>query len=241
MKRLIVLIALITLLALPSFGYCGSNVTSGVTVQIIIDRIRVDLSESSSNANPFWTDANFIQWVNEAVETIAIMTRSMEISEDVVMVDGTMSYTLSSSHYDVSHCIHDTGINGSPKRYSILARFSPTVPVPPQDKRPVLWWEWDNELFIFPCPDSSISGTTIVAYMVERPTIIGSATDTIPTPAGLDTAILFYVKAKGYFKERSEEKGKFYLALFNTYINDYRRDVKRYDITAPPQSKEEAK
>uniref|UniRef100_A0A6M3JR36 Uncharacterized protein n=1 Tax=viral metagenome TaxID=1070528 RepID=A0A6M3JR36_9ZZZZ len=230
MKKIFALLSIIWILSFPISGYAGSNATSSITVQTIVNRVRADLNAAT---DAFWTPADIIQWTNEAVEVSVILTRGMEASEDITLVEDTISYTISASHYDISHAIYDSGVTGSPRRFSVLTRFIPTNAVPQQQPNPVFWWEWENKFYVFPAPDSNIAGATITIYLISNPTTLTAVGDAIPTPAYLDTAIIYYVKSKAYFKERSEQKATFYLKLFHQLINDYRQDIIRFDNPVP--------
>lgn len=231
MKRIIIA-ALLFLFVCSGALYAGSNTPSGISVQTIVDRIRVDLN-SPLATDSFFNDTDIVQWVNEAVNVINTVTQCMETTEQVVLSSGTMSYTISASHYDINHCIYDSGIANSPTRYSFLMRYIPGLPVPQQEPRPKFWREWESKLFVFPVPDDSLSGTTVHAYLNAKHAAITAVGDAISTPAYMDAAIIYYVKAKAHFKEKADAKGAAFMQLFNSIINENKRVVLHRDLAIP--------
>ena len=217
----------------PTPAYPASNTSSGLTANDFVSRVRVDMN-SGTAIDGFYTDAEFVQWINEAVETTVALTQCMETSENVVLVSGTMAYTISASHYDISYCIYDSGVENSPERFHMMIRFVPGLSIPPQEERPKLWWEWEGKLNVWPVPNSDLSGTTVVAHLVSKHSGVTSTATAITTPAYLDPALVYYVRAKAHFKEKSEEKGKFYMMMYNNLINEYKRVMIRRDTTPQP-------
>uniref|UniRef100_A0A6M3IJL7 Uncharacterized protein n=1 Tax=viral metagenome TaxID=1070528 RepID=A0A6M3IJL7_9ZZZZ len=231
MKKIAFGIALVVLLY-SAIVFAGSNATSGLTAQTFIDRVRYDLN-AEATTDTFFSNTILLQWIDEALKIIASTTRCMESSETVTLTSNTISYSISTGHYDISHVIYDSGVTDSSTRFSILLRTIPGIPIPEQQKRPKFWWEWESKLNVFPVPNSEISGTTVIAYLVSTPTSISAASDSITTPAYFDAAILYYVKAKGYFRERSDDKGVKYLEMFNSLLNDYKNRLLYREV---PQS-----
>jgi hypothetical protein len=222
-------------------GIClaGSTTSSGLSAQIFIDRVRADLNADVSE-DSFYNDSDFVQWINEACQTIASLTGCMEETEEITLVTGAMSYAVSTTHYDINHVIYDSGVTDSPTRNYFLARFVPGINVPVQEPRPKLWWEWQNKIFVFPTPNSAISGTTLIASLIGTHPAVSTASSLVTIPAYLDTAIIYYVKAKAYFRERSEEKATYYLKLFNNLMAENKRIILHRDLS-PTVSTEGAK
>ena len=216
-------------LCCQSICFAGSNASSGLTAQDFINRLRVDMHASTS-VDTFFSDTEAVQWVNEAVETINGLTQCMETSEQVVLSAGTIDYSIAATHYDVSHVIYDNGIADSPHRYHWVVRLTPGLAIPPQDKLPKLWWEWESKLWIWPVPDSSVSGTTVVAYLNAKHSPITTVASAISLPSYMDTAILYYIRAKAHFKEKSQETATYYMRLFNSFINENKRIIIRRDL-----------
>jgi hypothetical protein len=217
--------------------YAGSSTPSGLTAQDFITRIRVDMNASTA-IDAFFTDADLIQWVNEAVEAIVGLTQCMEASTTITLNSGSASYPITAAHYDISHCMYDSGVSNSPTRFSFLARFTPGLPIPPQEERPKIWWEWESRLFIFPVPNDEISGTTIYAYYIPKHAAVNTSAIAIATPAYMDLAIVYYVRAKAHYKEKAEEKATYYMKMFNSIINEHKRTIIRRDlapVNAPTQ------
>lgn len=228
----------VAFLLLASVCYGGSTTSSGLTAQDFIDRVRADLNAPADD-DAFYKDDYFVRWINEACQTIASLTGCMEASEDVTLVTGVMSYSVSTTHYDINHVVYDSGVTDSPTRNYFLLRFVPGMAVPVQEPRPKLWWEWQNKIFVYPTPSSTISGTTLTLSLIGTHPVVSAKTSSVTIPAYLDTAIVYYLKSKAYFQERSEEKATYYLKLFNSLMNENKRIILHRDLSPTISQPEE--
>ena len=225
MKLLSKAIAICLLILISVPVYAGTITTSGATVQTIIDRVRVDLNETTA---AFWADADLIQWIDEAITMITVKARVLESgTTEITLIDATYSYAISGttpSWIDVEAVFHDSGVttgSDSHKRIFTLKKEDiRNIGHTSEKGRPKVYCLWDNSLIIWPVPDSIWSGTTLIVYTVTLPSGVTTSTSLIETPAYFDPAILNYVKAKAHYKDKREVLGHYYMNLFNVMIQE---------------------
>lgn len=230
MRKLFASLIVLCFVFSVSAVYAGSNASSGLTANDFITRLRVDM-HSSKTVDTFFEDTDVVQWINEAVEVINGLSKCMEASETIVLSSGTMEYAISATHYDISHVVYDSGVANSPQRFNWVTRLVPGIAIPPQEKRPKFWWEFESKLNVWPVPDSEISGTTIVAYLIPKHVRVSDTTTAISLPSYMDVAVMYYIRAKAHFKEKAEEKAVYYLQLFNSFVNEHKRSTIYRDLT----------
>lgn len=215
-----------SLVALWSPAYAGTNATSGITVSDLLTRIKQELNDDSGN---FFSDTEAMRWASEAVGIIASQARCLEISENATVLDGVVSYALSTSHYDVETVLYDNGDSGDVQRYVFLDKIDPKDLY---DKakaagRPLYWWEWSNSIYLWPIPGSDQNGTTIQTFLIGKPSSFSATTDVIPTPYYFDPAILLYMKAKMHFKDEKYATAQDEYQLFKNELGLYRGEVRK--------------
>lgn len=230
MKKYIIL--LIFLLSTPV--YAGSITTSGVTAQTIIDRVRNDLNETTAS---FWTNTDLLQWINEAVNTINSRTRCLESGvSNVIVVENTRSYSITSSFLDIEKVEYDIGLSGNTTQKSQIYDlervpfFNLRYGVEKERGDPKTYSVWNNTLYVFPIPGSTQAGNTIYLYAVTAPSGVTVTTSQIETPKYFDDAILLYVKSKALSKDKQDGKADAYMKLFDAYCDRYRVDVMRREL-----------
>jgi hypothetical protein len=225
--------ALVAYALAASLAWGGTQATSSTTVATIITRAQQDINDASGN---FFTSAESIRWINEAVEIIASQSRCLETSENATLLNGQMAYTISTSHYDIESVLYDSGLSTDPQRYSFLNKVDiRDLHLLSKEKgRPTYWWEWNDNLHVWPVPGSGQNATTVQAFMIEKPTAITSTSDTIPTPYYMDHLILLYMKARYYEKGERPATANYYRSLFEQRMAFYRGEV-RQNLVEPKE------
>lgn len=219
--RILAALLIVLFLYVPAFAG-GFQATSGVTVDTLITAIRSDLDESTAG---FWSDSDFVKWIDQAVREINYRARVLESgASNIILQSNTWSYSLSGSYMDVEKVMYDSGDTTSAVQVYDLNRAPFRMLRYGHEKdrgTPKNFAVWNDTLFIWPIPRSDISGTTLYLYAVSTPTGVSSTTDAIETPAYFDKAIKMYVKAHAYWKDQMWEAGTNQMALFRDYINVY--------------------
>lgn len=233
----------LTLLYIP-FSYAGSTTTSNITAATVITRVRADLNEASAS---FWTEANLLQWIDEAVWEVVNRTQPLESGvSDIIVIENTRFYSIPSTISGVSFgsvvkVEYDMGLSGNtirqPQIYD-LTRVPFTKLRGNEEKEkgnPKTFSVWANNLYIWPIPRSTQAGNTIYIYNAGFPSGVTATASPIETPAYFDLALLHYVKAKGLFRDRQEAKAGGYLKMFYDMIEYYRQNIMKRDIFNPQQ------
>lgn len=234
MKIKALFISAILYICTVSALFAGTTATSGVSCQTIIDRARVDLNEATAS---FWADSDLIQWTDEAVKEIVSKTGCLEETAFTISLSAdTWDYAITPDYLDVVTVLHDSGDTTSATRLFSLERTDiKSFGHSKERGRPKSYSVWDDEIVIFPIPDSTQSGTTLYVYAVSLPSGVTEAASVIETPAYFDPAIVSYVKAKAYQKDKRESLSGYYLSLFNTMLRDYVANVLGRSPAAPAQ------
>ena len=219
-----------------SIAKAGTIDTSGVTVQTVIDRARYDLNETTAS---FWSDTELQQWINEAIWEINSKTRCLEKAVSTqTLAEDDYDYAITGNWLSIETIIHDSGTTtgdsdtdeASRRLYTLkridIKDFGHTR----ETGRPKQYTVWNDTLYIWPIPDSNVSGTTLILFAINLPTDITSSTSSIETPAYFDHSILNYVKAKAYFKDKREAKGNYYMALFEKALREYVVNILKRNI-----------
>lgn len=212
MKRTIALFILAFFLATgTAFSRGSSEETSGVTAQDLIDDVRGDLSESQASR---WDDADLIRWADEAVTLIVTMTGCLDAGEALALEAGVSLYTISTSHYAIDYVVYDSHVENSPERFHRLVLTSPKTESEEEEERPKMYWEENGQLAVWPIPNDTISGNSVVVYMTEKPTAITTASSGVSTPWFFDPLVRDYMLFKAYMKV---ERGDFATIFWNKF------------------------
>jgi hypothetical protein len=220
-KVLVLLIALL----IPCLSWAsGSQQTSGVTAQTIMDRARNYLSVETTS--DYWTDARLLPLVNAGVVDIVSITKCLETNETVTLLTGVSEYALSTSYLGVESVIYSgvtTEYNANPlkalKRVDIKE-----VAHRENVGEPVDYYLWSDRIGFDPIPASGVSGYKAYVYMTTKPSAL-SATSAVPTPAQYDDALVLFVAYRAlWFDGQFAASGSFqqeYAARLARFKADY--------------------
>ena len=226
MKR--ILLISIILLLIPITGYAGTVTTSGITAQIIIDRAKSNLD---AEPDPYFVQSDYIYWTDEAVRTVVNLTRCLESAvTEIHLLTNTRRYSFATAFtfIDIQTVEHDSGDTTDHKQIKTLNRVNKNY-IGKDDSvgRPQAYCLWNNQLEISPIPRSVLSGTTLYVYAVSLPSGVTLSESPIETPAYLDTSLVYYVTAMGFYKDEKMELGDKWMLLFNARVKDYMINVQR--------------
>jgi len=203
----------------------GSQTVSGQTVDNMIDRVRVELNDSTSS---LVSDADFIKWTNEAQWSIASIARCIETTETVAMTTGAYSITVSTDYFDIETAIWDNGESTDKFRYRYLAKVDPKIifSQPEKTGNPQYWYQWDDKLYIWPVPSTVEDGTSLIILAISQPSALTAVGNSIATPYYFDTAILYYLKAKYCEADMKEARAAYYQGLYKNELAAYLAEIR---------------
>lgn len=234
MKKRILYFFVALVLASPCLA--GTQTTSGITAQTLIDRLRQDVNDSTTT---LFTDAEAARWCDESVKIIASQARCMEGYSACTLTANTMTYSMSVSHYDIESAWYDSQSTSAPQRYFFLQKVDPAAifNLPREGGRPAFWFEWAGYIGFWPVPGTAESGKDVTVYYVKKPTGVSGVSSAIETPFYFDPVILLYLKAKYAEKDQDEGRAAYYKGLFYQAIEKYKTDVRLPRQTIPPAVK----
>jgi len=217
MKKLLYLILL--LFATPALA--GSQQTSGVTAQVILDRARYYLNETTAS---FWTDAtDMLAYLNAGIMDVARKTECMETTENIVLVTGQTEYALSSNYFSVEKAIY----SGATTEYTDMTEKGlPRINLKDlgyqeDPGEPVGYCVWNDNFLVDPQPSSTVSDYVITVYEIERPAAVDlTGVSLIPTPAKYDDALATYVAAKAFVRRGDYRESGFLMSQYEAFITE---------------------
>lgn len=232
MRRLFLSLLLLLLPALPAAA--GTQTNSSTAVSTFLTWAKSEINDDSGG---FFTDAEAIRWINDAVYSIASQARCLEASENATIYTGQIVYSISTSHYDIETVLYDSGDAADPQRYTFLDKIDPksAYTLNKEKGRPKYWWEWENTLNVWPAPGSDQNATTVQMFLIEKPGAISATTDEIPLPYYFDNAIRLYMRVKFYEKDEKPASANYYRGLFNNEVSLYRNEVRSKLVTTEAQ------
>ena len=203
--------------------------TSSTLASTFITDIRSVLNESASVTNPFWTDAEFLVWLNKAIIDVTARSKCTETTESIVLVQGQVEYILSTSYIDVVGVFYNDGnvLKGLQQRKIKdvgLSEYSTT---------PLYWYEWNGKVGIYPVADLTAEGTEVTVYLIPKPVAVTS-TDLIPTPACFDELLILFVTARAWRKDSQPGKASEVMTEYIATVDRFRGD-----FTAKPKEVED--
>lgn len=225
-----IFLASIATLFIVSLVFSGSQQTGSTTGTTIANKARYLLNESTA---AFWTDTEMLQWINDGTLDIAAYTHCLEATETETLVTNTYEYAIAENYLVIKGVILDRGSGESP-RYKALVKGNIRSFGAQQDiGEPVYWTHWEDNLLVYPAPNSSASGDSLTVYLVERPTEIDALASSILVPKHYENALALYVAMQGMLKDRQYEKA-------NQLAEYYRLELDRFrvDFNEAPKKEE---
>jgi len=225
MKKLPYIMLALIFLATPVFA--GSQQTSGVTAQVILDRARYYVNEVTASFHNDSTD--MLAYLNAGIMDVARKTECLETTENIQLVTGQTEYALSSDYFSVEKAIY----SGATTAYNDQTEKA-LKPVNLQEYgdfegagEPVKYCVWNDTFLVDPQPSSAVSGYMITVYEIERPSEINiisgadpSGVSEIPTPAKYDDALAMYVAHKAVLRSRHFGLSGVLKGLYDTFLTE---------------------
>jgi len=212
--------AVLTILILFHSGtaFAGGASPSGKTADNLITEIRYYLSPGDS----YWTDAELLAWINDAVQNINLRDHVLESSQMFTVSTGTSEYALS-TYLSIKGVLYQTGVTAF--KSLLKGKFEDIGFKDPQYDKPTYWYEYNGKCGIYPLKDTkdhTSSGNTIYVLTVPiSDTLVGASA--IPTPALFDRAIIYYATGQALMKDRQ-------FGFANQFMSQYFSELDRIRI-----------
>lgn len=193
--------------------------TLRVTTRKVSDVARFVKRQFGDEAGVQITDADIYDWINSAQLEICDRNRIITSQASTDVISGQADYTLTSLNIISITSIHYKGgilpcvefaqaeqiINEATGGTGELASV------------PVLWYEWDNKITLWPTPtEDTTDGLTV--YYNQSPTDVTALTDFLSVPDRYFRAVCSYCMAQAYeldeaFSESDAQMQYFTMAL----------------------------
>jgi len=213
--------------------YAGSQQTSGVTAQTIIDRARYYLKDQ--DADPHWPNAELLVHLNYGLIDIATKSYCLQTTEMITLSTSVSAYAISTAYFDIEAIVDnsDSGvtnralIRGNVQSIGHSKTDNNTV------KYPDNWVDWGGSVIIYPEPEGNVSGRILTAYLYERPTEI-ILTGAIVLPPIYEKSLIYYIVKEAFKKDKQS-------ALFQLYEGFFKEEMesKREFFNKRPKESEE--
>lgn len=199
----------------------GTQQTSGVLASEIITQVRANVNEATAE---FWSDTDMLQWVNDGIKDIAKKTSCYQTIESIDLVSGQVEYPITTTNYIKVDAVHYV----SPNKTSALQLSSPNLVGRVENvEEPEYYYDWAGKIGAFPVLPTRTT-ETLNLYIVPMPaTIISSAA--IPTPEPYDLALVYYVTARAWWRDRQMAKWAQAMAAYDA-------ELQRLKVSLVPMS-----
>ena len=218
---------ILTFLFLVTPVFAESQQKSGVTAQVILDRSRYYLNETTAS---FWDDdTDMLAYLNAAIMDVVRKTECLETTENIKLVTGQTEYSLSSNYLSVEKAIY----SGVTTEYNDLTEKGlPRINLKDLGHQegtgePLGYCIWNDQFLVDPQPSSGVSDYIITVYEIERPseiTIISGADPSgnseIPIPAKYDDALSMYVAYKAAIRSQNFGLSTFLKGQYDAFITE---------------------
>jgi hypothetical protein len=168
-------------------------------------------------------------WVNSGTRDIVAKTKCLEVTKEVSLVTGQAEYIVSGvNYYSILGLVYKDpdGLYSDPsKTRKGMTLGNPWSAGHTRDKEPTYWYEFGKNGFgVYPAL-STVSGESVILYMVTRPTDVTSSAEVL-VPAIYENALTQYVAAK--IAARNKQMGS-YQAFMSAYDKELELYSKEYD------------
>ena len=227
MRKILSIIAvLVTVFLWGNFAFAGSQQTSGVTAQVIIDDVRNGyLNESSTSGTTlFWDDTkDLLTYINYGLIDIANQSFALQTTENITLSSGDSVYAISTSYFDIETIINNdaSGVTNASLRRGNLQSVGHSLADANTTKRPAYWVDWGGSVLIYPEPESRSSGYNLTVYLYERPSGV-TIQQAIPTPAIYDFALVYFVVKEAWKKKKRFDLSNIYEVLYKNEMDRLR-------------------
>lgn len=237
LTAILIVAAFVFFVFLPLITKAGTVTTSDITAQTIIDRAKRNLNATyeSGVTDPLYGDNEMIQWTDEAVREVVNLTRCLEEGPiTFALTQDTYRYDPSglSNFLDIAAILFDSGVtstdrDAAPQIYTLDRVNKIDIGHNYEKGRPKVYCIFNNQIEIWPIPGSAESGASVHVFIAALPSGVTATTSNIETPAYLDTALVYYVTALGFYKDANIQAGDKFMALFDQRVKEYLVNVLR--------------
>lgn len=163
------------------------------------------------------TDADILRWINTAQQEI--VSQNPILKETIVtgVVAGQDVYTYPSQEVQYIEALHYNGVPLEPytfqeaQNYILQRKVETTV----DNARPVIWYERNGEVWLYPKPDKTIADILKMFY-IKRPADLLSLADPIQLPDRYYQRIIDLVLSRAYQLDENWEAAKYKQAEYIT-------------------------
>jgi hypothetical protein len=212
----------LAVLLLWTVAFAGTTETSSITAATIITKATQNLNAANDD---FYTEAGFLQWIDEAVREIVNLTDCLEAAAITkLLVDDLSWYDPAQTFLRVTTVEHDNADTADDHQVVTLDRVHKNqIGHGDESGRPTVYCVWNDQIEIWPIPRTAQVGALkqLYIYTVTLPTGVTLTTSAIETPAFLDVALVYYVTAMGHFKNGKMSKGAAMMGLFDQRVKEY--------------------
>jgi hypothetical protein len=93
---------------------------------------------------------------------------------------------------------------------------------------PEFWYEWNSKIGVYPIPSS---GTSLIVYLIPKPTGVTDSNSVIETPAIFDRALVLNAAAQALYKDGKVATASRLMSEYLVELDRYRLDFS--DKTTP--------
>ena len=216
-KALAVLLTAFLLPVFFEYVYSGSQQVSSTAASTIITRARYYLDAPGiASGDSFWSDARLLQWLNDGQVDIATRTHCMEDTETETLLTSTLSYALSDNFITIKAVIYN---NEKALKKGSIEHIGEVEAL----GEPAYWVQWEDSVIVYPAPSSSVTGNSIVVYVVDRPSTLAS-TDTITIPVYYERALVLYMVTQAFYYDQKFAQAAQMEAQYHAELDRYRQD-----------------
>jgi len=163
------------------------------------------------------TDADILRWINTAQQEI--VSQNPILKETIVtgVVAGQDVYEYPSQEVQYIEALHYNGVPLEPytfqeaQNYILQRKVETTM----DNARPVIWYERNGEVWLYPKPDKTIADVLKMFY-IKRPADLLSLADPIQLPDRYYQRIIDLVLSRAYQLDENWEAAKYKQAEYIT-------------------------
>jgi hypothetical protein len=144
------------------------------------------------------TDTDIIRWVNQGQLEIARKNKWNKTTATTPSVSGQSQYSFTGVNIISIEAVFYNEVPIDQRQFSEVQELilSKTNPAQTQSGVPILWYDWDDSVFLWPPPQASTD--TIKLFCVLQPVLITTGSDTLSIPDVYYQSLLNYVMQQAY-------------------------------------------
>jgi len=190
----------------------GGRVTPSNLATIIRERY-------NATGDSFFSDTYIYNLIYQAEMELALEANVIENSYTTVSVSGTREYAYPDNAISIRR-VEYKGVKVVPRELIDDPKTSLTEP----SGTPAEYAIWDNELILFPTPDTDDDQIKVFSY--DMPSEV-SATSTLSTPAQYHLSLIHFCISNMHAKELNDKMASYHMSLWRDEIRRIKRERKR--------------